>query len=247
MLKSVIVDDEFESRESLKKMLLTYFSHVEVNAVCQNAQEAKEAIELIKPDLLFLDVRLKYETGFDLLSSLNDITFDVIFTANYSEFAFDAVKFSALDYLRKPVQIDDLREAIARAEKKQWQNAQFGQLLKNLRLTRQENARIAVPTARGLNFVRVYDILYFKASGNYTELFFTNGEKTLICRQLKEYEQLLSNFNFFRIHHSYLVHLEYIQSYIRGEGGYIVMNDNTRLEISRRKKEGFLERMGYKA
>jgi len=205
-----------------------------------------EAIDVVKPDLVFLDVRLQYETGFDLLNGLSDVPFEVIFVTAYAEFGLQALKFSALDYLLKPVHPDDLRKAIAKAEKKQWQDAQLGQLLQKLRVTRQETAKIAVPMSDGLIFVRVSDILYFKASGNYTELYITNGEKILMSRQLKEYEQLLADFDFFRIHHSYLVHLEHIQRYIRGDGGHVVLSDNTILDVSKRKKDAFLDRMRNK-
>jgi two-component system LytT family response regulator len=148
----------------------------------------------------------------------------------------------ALDYLIKPIHPEDLRNALAKAQRRQWQKVQLDILLsKNTRY--QKNEKIAVPTSDGLTFINISDILYFQASGNYTELFLINGTKVLVCRQLKEYEDSLSNVNFFRIHHKYLVHLKYIQSYVKKDGGYVVMCNNATLDISKRRKEAFLARM----
>lgn len=247
MLKSVIIDDELKSRESLKKMLLNYCGKLtKVSAVCQNVAEGLEAIQEHHPDIVFLDVQMQGETGFDLLEKINNIDFEVIFTTAHSEYALKAIKFSAIDYLLKPVDIEDLQNALAKVKGKQDKNNnyKFKQLLQNLKA---ENYRLALPTSEGLTFIKVDDILYFKASGNYTEIHMAPGEKYLVSRQLKEYDDLLADNNFFRIHHSFLINLNHIKNYIKGDGGYVVMADKITIDVSRRKKEAFLERIGYKA
>jgi two-component system LytT family response regulator len=241
-IKTIIIDDEVKNCEALKSMLLTYFSHIEVNATCKTTPDALKVIETYKPDLVFLNVNLQSESGSDLLNCRHKLPFEVIFTAPGAEFALRALKLSALDYLINPIHIGDLREAIAKAERRQQQKIQPGKVAeKNTQL--QENERIALPTIDGYNFVRISDILYFQASGNYTELFLINGSKILVSRQLKEYENSLTGMSFFRIHHSYLVNLKYIQSYVKKDGGYVVMCNNAVLDISRRKKDAFLDRM----
>lgn len=249
MLRCIIVDDEIKSRESLKQMLLLYCQEVEVCALCQSVEEGLEAIDTYKPDIVFLDVQMKQETGFDLLAKVGNIDFEIIFTTAHSEYAIKAIRFSAIDYLLKPIDITDLQNAVGKVKKKQNGNMtdRLQQLLQNLKGVSSDNHKLALPTSEGLTFIKVLDILYCKASGNYTEIFMKDGKKHLVSRQLKEYDDLLSEHNFFRIHHSSLINLNYVQNYIKGDGGYVVMSDNASLDVSRRKKEVFLERIGYKA
>src|SRR6478736_6022346 len=219
MLKSVIVDDELKSRESLKKMLATFCDNVEVCATCQNVAEAIQAIEKYQPDVIFLDVQMQGETGFDLLSAIKDINFEIIFTTAYSEYALKAIKFSAIDYLLKPIDIEDLEKAVAKIEKRQTVNIteKLTHLIQNLQSGNSDNYKLALPTAEGLTFIKTNEVMYCKASGNYTEIFTSDGKKYLVSRPLKEYDDMLSNQTFFRIHHSYLVNLHCVKSYIRGE------------------------------
>lgn len=241
ILKTIIIDEE-AGCDALKSMLLTHFSHVEVKDTCQSIHDARKAIEMWEPDLVFLNVKLPHESGFDLLTDVHEVPFEVIFTAPCTDFALRAIKFLALDYLIKPILIEDLRDAIVKAERKHRQKAQSGIYIpQNGQL--HENEKIALPTLDGFTFVRISDIVYFQASGNYTELFLINDKKVLVSRQLKEYENYLSKVNFFRIHHRYLVNLKYVQSYVKRDGGYVVMSNNVTLDISRRKKDAFLDRM----
>jgi two-component system LytT family response regulator len=248
MTRSIIVDDEFKSSENLKKMLETYCQNVEVAALCQNVAQGIEAVEKFHPDVVFLDIQMQRETGFDLLTKLKDIDFEVIFTTAHSEYAIKAIKFSAIDYLLKPIDVEELRAAVAKVESKQNGNIteRLEHLLKNIKSGTSENFKLALPTSEGLTFIKTNEILYCKASGNYTEIFMTDGKKHLVSRQLKEYDDLLSGHDFFRIHHSFLININYIKNYVRGEGGYVVMNDNASLDVSRRKKDAFLERIGYR-
>src|SRR6187551_2772957 len=246
MLKSIIVDDELKSRESLKKMLAAFCQDVEVLDTCQNVAEAVRAIEEFKPDVVFLDVQMQGETGFDLLTTLKNIDFEIIFTTAYSEYALKAIKFSAIDYLLKPIDIDDLQKAVAKIETKQNHSitSRLTQLIQNLHVGSSENYKLALPTTEGLTFIKINDVMYCKASGSYTEIFMDDGKKHLVSRPLKEYDDLLSSHTFFRIHHSYLINLNCIKSYVRGEGGHVIMNDNSALDVSRRKKEAFIQRIG---
>ena len=248
MIKSIIVDDELKSRESLKKLLTTFCVNVEVLATCQNVEEGLEAIKNCKPHVVFLDIQMQRETGFDLLSKLKTIDFEVIFTTAHSEYALKAIKYSAIDYLLKPIDVDELKKALAKVENKQQHTIadRLKQLLSNLQNPNTENFKLALPTTEGLTFINVSDVLYCKASGNYTEIFMNDNQKHLVSRNLKEYDDLFAEQNFFRIHHSYLINLSYIKNYVRGEGGYVTMTDNATLDVSRRRKEAFLEKIGYR-
>lgn len=248
MLQAIIVDDEKKSREGLRELIELFVDNVTVTAICESVDEAILAIDQHKPDILFLDLQMRQETGFDLLARLPEIDFDVVITTAYSEYALRAFKFAVTDYLLKPIHIDDLRLAVSKVEKRLRRGLDKSLEPQNA-LTQTEqipNSKIALPTAEGLMFVRIADIIYLRASGSYTEIFIKDGKKVLVSKNLKEYEDLLAPQDFFRIHHNTLVHVDYIQSYVRGDGGYVIMSDNTVLDVSRRKKEAFLKRMGYR-
>jgi two-component system, LytTR family, response regulator len=248
MLKCIIVDDELKARESLKKMLQTFCENVEVVALCENVEQAVDAISIHKPDAVFLDIQMQGETGFDLLMKLKSIDFSVIFTTAHAEYAIKAIKFSALDYLLKPIDVADLQKAVAkvRGNKESGLLERMQQLLQNMKSPGPDNYKLALPTSEGLTFIKINDVLYLKAAGNYTEIFMLGGQKHLVSRHLKEYDDLLAEQNFFRIHHSTLINVNYIKNYVRGEGGYVVMSDSSSLDVSRRRKEAFLEKIGYK-
>ncbi len=245
MIRSIIVDDELKSRESLKILVEDFCSGVTVEAMCQNITEASQAIADIKPDLVFLDIQLQRETGFDLLTKCKDFDFEVIFTTAHAEYALKAFKFSAIDYLLKPIDIEELTQAVRKVEKSRSKTIaeRLQQLLQNLRIGTTENYKLALPTVEGLIFVKVSDILYCEASSNYTEIVMMDNKKYIVSRTLKEYDDMLGEQNFFRIHHSYLINLNGIKKYIRGDGGYVVMCNDKSLQVSKRKKEGFLARI----
>jgi len=248
MLNCIIVDDELKSRESLKILIEDFCEGVTVKALSQNVSEAIEAIEVHKPDVVFLDIQLQRETGFDLLTQLKNVDFEVIFTTAFSEYAIKAFKYSAIDYLLKPIDIEELKLALAKVEKRKGHaiGDRLQQLLQNLRAGTSDNYKLALPTADGLVFVKVSEILYCEASSNYTEIVLTDSRKYILSRTLNEYEDMLTEQNFYRIHHSYLINLNEIKKYVRGEGGYVIMNNDKSLDVSKRKKEGFLSRIGAK-
>jgi two-component system LytT family response regulator len=246
-MRSIIVDDELKSRESLKILLEDFCDNVEVKALCQNVEEGIEAISVHKPDVVFLDIQMQRETGFDLLAKIKNIDFEVIFTTAYSEYAIKAFKFSAIDYLLKPIDIEELKRALSKVERKL--NGSFSQrleqLIQNLKPATPQNLKLALPTSDGLVFIKIDQILYCEASSNYTEIYCDDGKKYIVSRTLKEYEDILTEHNFFRIHNSHLINLSCIKKYVRGDGGYVIMDNDAALDVSKRKKEAFLTRMGH--
>jgi two-component system, LytTR family, response regulator len=247
MVRSIIVDDELKSRESLKILIEEFCDNATVVALCQNVEEGIAAIKEYQPDVIFLDIQMQRETGFDLLTRLKTIDFEVVFTTAYSEYAIKAFKFSAIDYLLKPIDIGEVQKALGKVEKKLNSNIRerLEQLIENLKPAASSNFKLALPTSDGLIFVKIEDILYCEASSNYTQIFMFDGKKHLISRTLKEYEDLLTEHNFFRIHNSYLINLGAIKKYVRGEGGYVIMSNDVSLDVSKRKKEAFLTRLGH--
>jgi two-component system LytT family response regulator len=191
---------------------------------------------------------LQRETGFDLLTQLGDFDFEVIFTTAYAEYAIKAFKFAAIDYLLKPIDIEELKRAVSKIEKRMNDSIaqRLQQLMQNLKNTSSENYKLALPTTDGLVFVKMQDILYCEASSNYTEITVMDGKKYIVSRTLKEYEDMLGEHSFYRIHNSYLINLNAIKKYVRGEGGYVIMANDKSLDVSKRKKEGFLARIGAK-
>jgi two-component system LytT family response regulator len=248
MLRSIIVDDEFKSRESLKALIEKFCDNIQVAAVCQNGDEAIKAIDEHKPDVVFLDIQLQRETGFEILEKLDKIDFEIIFTTAYSEFAVKAFKFSAIDYLLKPIDINELRAAIEKAQKRIVGSIseRMAQLAQNLKGNSFRHARLAIPATDGLVFINVGEILYCEASGNYTNIYMDDSRKFVVSRTLKEYEDLLEEQDFFRIHNSFLINLNSIKKYIRGEGGQVVMSNDKTLDVSKMKKKGFLEKIKMK-
>ncbi len=254
MLKTVIVDDEKRSREALKSMVQQFCNDMaEVVCSCSNVQDGLKAIATHSPDVVFLDIEMRGETGFDLLREVEPEHegFATIITTGHSEYAVRAIKFSPTDYLLKPIDISELRAALEKVQRKKQtydpaDEKSLSRFINELRSEVGQHSKLALPTSDGLVFIEPSDILYLKASGNYTEIHMTNSDKYLVSRQLKEYERILENKNFFRIHHSFLINLVRIKRYFKGDGGYVVLDDDTALDVSRRKKEAFLERIGYR-
>lgn len=246
MLKALIVDDEKKSRESLKILLEDFCDNIEVAGLASSVDEAYNLIQSSAPEIVFLDIQINRETGFDLLNKLRNIDFEVVFTTAFSEYAIEAIKFSAIDYLLKPINIDQLKGAVDKAESKV-KNFSFREkldyLLHNFKSESSENFKLVLPTSDGLMFINFKDILYCEASSNYTIFHMRDGKKYIVSKTLKEYEDILANYNFFRIHNSFLVNLREIKKYVKGEGGHVVMTNEQMLDVSKRKKETFLHRV----
>jgi len=242
-LTALIVDDELQSRSLIKKLVQDNFPDL-ITDEAETVNAAKEKITQLRPDLVFLDVHMRGETGFDLLDNLGKITFGVIFTTAHSEFAIKAFRYSALDYLMKPIDTDEFKSAMEKALgriKNEQSSADQVEFLKELRSNQKTPDKLTIPTTEGLLFVNIKDVLYCHAVGNYTEFRLVDRQKIVSSYTLGYYDELLVGQKFFRVHRSYLINLSHIKMYKRGDGGSLIMNDGQEIEISRNHKEAFLK------
>ena len=242
-MKTIIIDDEPKARDNLQLLLSEYCPSIHIVASDGNVNAAIRSIETHCPDLIFLDVQMQGETGFDLLEKLETITFEVVFTTAHHEYALKAFKFSAIDYLLKPIDIDELKSAVIRAQKRN--GKQIGKRMQiasdTLEQAKSSFNKIALPTSEGFVFIEKNDIVRCESTDNYTNFYLTDGSKVLVSKTLKHFDELLSPHGFFRIHQSHLINLSHLKSYHKGEGGYAIMSDNSSVMVSRRKKPEFLE------
>jgi two-component system LytT family response regulator len=240
-MKAIIVDDEKHCRDVLRLLLQRHCPQVEVQAACPDGAEALKAIEQYEPDLVFLDIEMPGMNGFDLLAACPSDAFEVIFTTAYNEYAIKAIRHNALDYILKPVDKDELIQAVRRAEQAAASRSQ-GRLQNLMQyLSRQKTGdRVALPTLEGLQFVQSDQIYYCESDGGYTYFYLTDGKSILISKTLKEVEEVLESKGFCRVHHGYLINLKYVQKYIRGDGGEVIMANNKSIPVSRNKKQDFL-------
>lgn len=246
MIRAVIVEDEKHSRETLNNLLNEFCTDIEVASMAGTVSEAVEIIKQNKPDLVFLDIELQTGTGFDVLEQLKNIHFEVIFTTAFEHYAIKAIKISSIDYLLKPIDIEELEAAIQKVRIKKDESTykqQLEVLLNTVQRQPQENRKICLPTSQGLEFIKVNDIMYCEANGSYTNIYLKNQNKLLMSKHLKEYENLLSDFEFMRVHNSFLINLNEVKSFVKTEGGYILMNNNAQISISQKKREDFMVKM----
>lgn len=240
-MRVMIVEDEPHSRMSLENLLRDYCPDTEVVAGCDNVSDGIRQINVKRPDLLFLDIEMPGGNGFELLEQCSELDFEVIFTTAFEHYALKAIKFSALDYLLKPIDIDELKEAVQKVMQKNvraTENIKLSTLLQNLNKSKADQT-IALATSEGLEFIRVSDIHYCQAEGSYTHFHLTNG-KLLVSKNLKEYEILLADYGFFRVHNSFVVNLSEVARYVKGDGGYLVMKNGDTVGLSGRRKEAFI-------
>jgi two-component system LytT family response regulator len=245
-LTAVIVDDENHSRETLKNLVVEFCEGVEVLATASSVTEAITAIKNTKPDIVFLDIELQTGTGFDILDQIENITFEVIFTTAFEQYALKAVKFSSLDYLLKPIDLEELQKAVDKARKikdKDVYNKKLETLLHNLKQQQPTTNKICLSTTDGYEFINVEEICYCKAEGSYTSFKLIDGATHLVSKHLKEYETLLADQYFMRVHNSFLINLNEVKKYIKSDGGYILMNNGDSVSISRNKKDDFFKIM----
>ncbi|MGB0429395.1 MAG: LytR/AlgR family response regulator transcription factor [Bacteroidia bacterium] len=242
MMRAVIIDDELRSRESLDILVKENCKNVEVVALAESVETGVAAIKEHNPDLIFLDIEMQDGTGFDLLEKSANSDFHVIFTTAFENYALKALKMSAVDYLLKPINAEELVQAVNKADQlrnSKDTNKNFELLLQNLQTTSGKH-KIALPTSEGLTFINVSEIIRCQADGSYTHFYFKDRKKILVSKKIKEYEELLSPYNFVRVHHSHLVNLDEVAKYVRGDGGYVVMSDGETVYVSKRKKEDFM-------
>ena len=242
MLKAIIVDDEHDNREALRAALTDYCPDVELLRICDSAQDGARAIESLNPDIVFLDIQMPFMSGFDLLKRFPDPQFDVIFVTAHNQYAIKAIKFSALDYLLKPLDVDELCDAVNKALHKRNKadyHLRMQSFIQNVNNHKAGIGKLAIPTLEGLLFLDISEIIFCKADDNYTEIFLKSKEKKVVSKTLKDVEEMLEGYSFFRIHQSHLINLKFIERYVKADG-YVVMKDGTSLDVARRKKEEFL-------
>ena len=246
MISAILVDDEENNLSSLTEKLNRYCPQVNIVGKANNGREGKEMIEHHKPDLVFLDIEMPIMNGFILLQQLNFRDFELIFVTAYDHYAIKAIKFSALDYLVKPVEKDELKAAVLKAEENRHQHSSRLQLELLLeQLHKKYPKRIGIPTTEGLQFINIQDIVFLEGSNNYTNIYTYSNQKTVVSRTLKDFEEMLPEESFLRIHHSHIINKNFVEKYIRGEGGQVVMKNGVVLDIAKRKKSEFLQAIGY--
>lgn len=244
MIQAVIIDDEQKSIDTLSKVIETFTPHVEVAYTTTHLQEGYTFINAHQPALVFLDIEMGGYSGFDLLELFDEINFHLIFVSAYEEFALKAIKFSALDYLLKPVNPAELKNAIKKVEQlgvRESEGRKVKQMLNNFLTNERGNHKITLATFDGFEFVEIDNILYCKADGSYTHFHLKNGQKITTSKNLKFYADILIEYGFYRNHSATLINLRFIKRYSKSDGGYLIMVDGSELSISKSRKAGLLE------
>jgi two-component system LytT family response regulator len=244
MVQILIVDDEKRARETIGKIIKLYCANAVVVAEAGNVAEATEAIAKHKPDLVLLDINMPGGNGFDLLKQFGTIDFKLVFITAYEEHAVKAFKFSALDYILKPVNPDELVEAVNKAQsqiEKDNLSLKLTAFISNIDNIAREAKKIVLKTSESIHVVNVHEIIRCEADRNYTSFFIEGGKKILVSNTLKEYDEMLSLSHFFRAHQSHLVNINYIERYEKKEGGFLIMKDKSEVPVSVRRKETLLK------
>ncbi|MBL0133971.1 MAG: response regulator transcription factor [Chitinophagaceae bacterium] len=244
MIRTILIDDERNSRESLRKKILQYCPEIVIQGEYANGLEGLDAIGKETPDLVFLDIEMPLMNGFSMLSELPVRGFDVIFTTAFNQYAIDAIRFSALDYLVKPVDVQDLVAAVKRVKEKSVNSNAFSQLELLQQFIGQKNSvpeKIAVATSNGFEILEIRNMLFLEAEGNYTRIHLVNAKPLVASKTLKEFEEILPSSVFCRIHNASLVNISFIVKYNKGEGGQVVLTNGTVLDVARRRKDELLQ------
>jgi two-component system LytT family response regulator len=245
MIKAIIVDDEPYCCETLATLLEDNCPDVEVTAIYYNGTDALAAIRQQQPNLVFLDVEMPKMNGFEMLEQLPAVNFDLIFTTSYDQYALKAIRFSAIDYLLKPVDREELEKAVQKVVQRSRKpiSQQIEILMQKIHNPSKPISKIALPTMEGLQMTNVDSIISCESDSNYTVLLLKGKQKIVVSCTLKEIEELLEHHSFTRVHRSYLVNLNEVEKYVKGEGGYLVMSDGSTVDVSRNKKEFLLKKL----
>jgi two-component system, LytTR family, response regulator len=243
VLRAILIDDELNSLKNLRQKLEEYCRPVQVVAMAQKPEEALFLIRHHKPDVLFLDIEMPKMSGFALLEELGEYDAEIIFTTAYNQYAIDAIRISAFDYLVKPVSITELQEAVNRlvAARASRTKERLHVLKDSMGENRSQDQKIAVPTNDGLEFVLISDITRIESVSYYSKVFLVSGQVMVVTKLLKDFEEMLSPYRFFRVHNSHLVNLRYIRRFSRTDGGQVIMENGDVIDVSRRKREEFLK------
>lgn len=245
MITATIVDDEADCCESLAILLQRYCPEVKILDICYSAAAAFQSVKEQPPQILFLDIEMPFMNGFELLEKLGEINFQIVFTTSYDQYAIRAIRFSALEYLLKPIDREELQNSVQKAIKR---NSfplpqQFEILLGKLKHPAIPINKIAIPTLEGFQLVLAESIIKCESESNYTFLFLKDKRKLIASRNLKEIEELLEDYSFIRVHNSYLVNINEVEKYVKGEGGYLVMSDGSLVNVSRSRKELLMKKL----
>jgi two-component system LytT family response regulator len=240
MFKAIIVDDENKGRRSLERLLELLKAPIEIIDTAANVSEAVHKIDSLKPNLVFMDIMLQKGTGFDVLEKISFKNFHLIFVTAFDQYALKAFRYSAIDYLTKPLDPDLLEESINRLVESK-PSDELSTKLEALKDNHKSLEKLALHDAQGIQLVKVNEVLFCKSSNNYTEFHLANQKLILVSRTLKEFDELLSGNGFFRVHQSYLINLNRVSQYLKQDGGYVKMEDGTLIGVSRRKKEELLK------
>lgn len=244
--KALIVEDEILSRQFLSNMVREHCPQLELAGAASNVDEAVQMIETLSPQLVFLDIEMQTGTGFDVLQRASGHKFHVIFTTAFDHYAIRAIKFSAVDYLLKPIAYDELQEAVAKALRQMESTGDDNRLdllLKNISRPAGDDFCISLSTSEGVDFVPLSTIIRLEAKGPYTIFFLKDGRQIMVSRNLKEYENTLQEYGFFRIHNSNIINLKDVKRWVKTDGGYAIMSDGAMVAISPKKKEDFMTLM----
>lgn len=247
ILRAIVVDDELSSLQNLQQKLLEFCPGIQVVATSRRPEDAIQLIRQHCPDVLFLDIEMPRIDGFKLLELLGEIDFEIIFVTAYNQYAIEAIRISAFDYLVKPVVIKELEATVQRLAGKSRQKTRekFENLRQRLAELKTQEQTIPIPVNDGIDFLQIKEIIRIESSSNYSRIVLANGKTIVVAKLLKEFEDMLSNYRFCRVHNSHLINLVFISKYIRGDGGQIVMRNGDTVDVSRRKKEDFLRLMSF--
>ena len=246
MITATIVDDEPYSCESLVTLLERYCPDVKVLDICYSAASALKSIKEQQPQFLFLDIEMPRMNGFEILEKLPEIDFEIIFTTSYDQYAIKAIRFSALDYLLKPIDQDELRKAVQKAlpaYRSCFTTATKNSFAKNTSAASLVINKIAIPTMEGLQMILIESIIHCESDRNYTIINLKNKQKIVASRTLKEIEEMLEEYPFIRVHHSHIINLNEVEKYMKGEGGYLMMSNGANIDVSRSRKEFLLKKL----
>lgn len=245
-INAILIDDELNSLQNLEQKLEGFCPDIHIIATTQKPEEGITLIRQHQPDLVFLDIEMPRMSGFRMLEELGEYDFDIIFTTAYNRYSIDAIRISAFDYLVKPIGIEDLQHAVERFSKSfnRQTKEKIDILKKSLNDNRSQEDKIAISTSEGIDFIPIKNIVHIESKSNYSKIFLKENKSITVTKILKDFEEMLLPYNFYRVHNSHLINLNYIQKYIRSQGGHVMLQDGTLIDISRRKKEEFLRMIG---
>ena len=246
MIKAVIVEDEIKGLNNLKNLIATHCGEIEIIGEARSIQEGTALLNnsSIKPDVAFMDISLPDGLIFQLLNKLRPINFDIIFVTAYEEYAIKACEYSSIGYIVKPIDPDLLKEAVARISKKESNEINKRlDIFNNYYNNPNAFTKMSISALDGIYFVNIRDIVRFEAEDNYTHIYLQNGERITASKTIKSYEDLLVNFNFYRVHKRHVINLNYMRKFVKGDGGYLIMDDDIKIEVSRRRRPAFMEQM----